>query len=642
MAFFQRYLLDLWNTDHLLLAVFLGAAIWVRIANLGEQSLWLDETVHIIQAKNFIQNGALDTGGDRNGILFSVLLVPIFKTLGYAVENARMISVLFGLGSLVLIYRIANRLFSPPVGLIAFMLATFSPYLIFWSKMARNYAIFTFFCLLFILQILDLTSRKEKGSFSFGKMSLLILTVIAGFLSHYLMILFVACGAVWLFALNGNEISIWIKSNLRITALSVLAVAMLGVVAFSFLAVNKELLAWTLPNWSHLRALYGEAPWYSLSVYVDVLIHDWKFLWVFAVIGLLHLAFKKQVRVTAFFLCCFVLPFLLLSFVFREPTAARYLIFIYPFFLVIAAFGLSQVGIYLQQKVNKVFKPLDLTLAISTLLLLPLFPLKNLKSVVEFSFSESNKPDARIIECVFSDWKQACDYLKSRLQQNDVVMATLPQIASVYFEGEDVLSFRQLYLDHKQKKYVPYAPANPAKNSAQTMQDLLRTVKTNKRGWLMADFYLEAVMTDPAARRFVFQNFHFYPEATTDGSVMLFGWDNEKPVPQNQNMILQVGRNDKVSSRELTFQLPKELMSKAVVQMRYRTQFVESEAEATIEVNGIRVSMPVSSKQNELQLLEIPTRTLRPGQNVFKFLYDGAAQSEKFKGYVVCYLEFVP
>ncbi|MCW5923538.1 MAG: hypothetical protein KIS77_14435 [Saprospiraceae bacterium] len=154
---------------------------------------------------------------------------------------------------------------------------------------------------------------------------------------------------------------------------------------------------------------------------------------------------------------------------------------------------------------------------------------------------------------------------------------------------------------------------------------------------------MEGVMTDPSARRFVFQNFHFFPEASDDGSVMLFGWDNERFImPRHQNIIIQVGRNDQASSRELTFQIPNEMMQRPFFQMRYRTQFVESESEAAIEINGYRFPLTVSNQNSEPQLLEIPIKALRRGQNVFKFLYNENSRAEKFKGYIIYYLEFVP
>lgn len=169
MTFFRHFSSYFRNIEGWLLIPLLGVAFWLRITHLGEQTLWLDETVHLIQAKNFLQNDNLLGGSDRNGILFTVLLAPVFSTFGVTVEGARWLSVAFGFGSLVLIYRISNRLFSTPIGLIALALAAFSPYLVFWSKMARNYSILVFFCLLFIVQILDLTGKDGKARLSLGK-----------------------------------------------------------------------------------------------------------------------------------------------------------------------------------------------------------------------------------------------------------------------------------------------------------------------------------------------------------------------------------------------------------------------------------------------------------------------------------------
>ncbi len=623
----------------------LGIAFFLRISNLSVQSLWLDETVHLIQARVFLQSGNLQTGGDNNGILFTMLLIPVLKVFGIVVENARIVSVIFGLGSLVLIYVIAKKLFSPSVGLIALTLAVFSPYIVFWSKIARNYSIFLFFCLLAAIQIIDLVRQDgKKNTPLFAKISLLLLTLAAGFASHYLMLLFVVAAVVWLLVLKKNQIIGLMKSNLKIVAAGMATMVIILAGIFWLLSKNQNLLAWVLPDLRHLREIYSQAPFYSLATYANILLHDWNFLIAFGALGLFLLFRGKQFEVLTFFICFSIVPFLMLSFIFREPTAARYLIFVYPFFLIIAAFGVCQAGLFLEQKAKRFFiapKPYLGTI-ISALLLLPMFPLKNLQSVHAFSFSEEQKPDNRIIECVFSNWKQPCDYLKTRLQQNDVVMATLPQVASVYLNRSDIVSFRQLHLDPVQKKYVPNQPDISGKNSALTVQDLVRTVQKNKRGWFLADFYLESVMTDPAARNFVFQNFHFYPEASVDGDVTLFGWDKDLLAPKYQNMILQVGRGEKPYSRDLTFQVPEALLRKSSIQMRYRTKFVEHAGEAFFEINSVRLPLAVSSQNSEIQSLDIPINALRRGQNVFRFSYIGSPELEKLKGYVLYYLEFVP
>ncbi len=622
------------------------SALLLRVWHLGEQTIWLDETVHLLQAKNFLRTGHLLAGNDNNGLFFTVLLVPIFKLFGISVESARLVSMGFGLGSVALIYLIAKRLFSAPVGVIALTLAAFSPYLIFWSKMARNYSIFLFFVLLATFQIINLTNAKheERSRISLPKGALLLLTFVAGFFSHYLMLLFISTIFIWLLILNRNRIVALVKNNYKIGTITAISIVVLLAAAFWFLAGNQELLAWAIPDGQHLKKLYGEAPWYSFSTYSNVLLHDWPYLPIFMILGLMALYVKKQFTALSFFLCCFVFPFLLLSFIFREPTAARYLIFIYPFYLMLAAYGLYELGILIQQRARRFFnapKP-AIALVISAVLLLPMFPFKNLQSVFKFSFSATNQPDSRIIECVFSDWKSTCDALKNHLQPADVVLATLPQIASVYLGRSDVGPFRQLHLDLHQKKYVPNAPDAARKSSAQTTSDLVRTVQTNNRGWLLADFYLESVMTDPAARNFVFQHLHFYPEASVDGSVLLFGWDKATPEPLHQNMILQIGRGDQPFSRDLTFQVPNELLQKSSIQMRYRTKFVETAGEAALEINGFRFPLAVSGQNDDLQSITLPITALRRGQNVFRFSYAAYPAQEQFKGYVLYYLEFVP
>ncbi len=126
--------------------LFLGFIM--RVINLDALSLWIDEFVHVIRARDFNAGTGPLLTDDNNGILLTVVLLPFFKLFGATAFWARFPSVLFGVGTIYLMYRLGERLFNRYVGLMAAFAGTFSLYLMFWSRVGRNYAIFAFFFLL--------------------------------------------------------------------------------------------------------------------------------------------------------------------------------------------------------------------------------------------------------------------------------------------------------------------------------------------------------------------------------------------------------------------------------------------------------------------------------------------------------------
>ncbi len=137
----------------------------LRILNLDALSLWVDEFVHVNRADNYLNGTGTLFTEDNNGILYTMFLLPLFKVLGSTAFIARLPSVLFGVGMIYLTYRIAARLFNQYIGVLSAFGVTFSIYLIFWSRIGRNYAIFEFFYLFFFWLFLKVFEGRE-GSLS--------------------------------------------------------------------------------------------------------------------------------------------------------------------------------------------------------------------------------------------------------------------------------------------------------------------------------------------------------------------------------------------------------------------------------------------------------------------------------------------
>jgi len=166
----------------------LGAAL--RFWNLGAESFWHDES----WTWGLIQGGPGDlvrrlAHFDAHPPLY-FLLVQAWSLLGGSDAWLRALSVLFGLATIPLLYRLAARVAGPNAGLTAAALLTLSPYHVYYSREARSYALLVLLCVLSLDLLLDLAaSPNRKKWIAFAAASAAIL------LTHYMGAFFLAAEA---------------------------------------------------------------------------------------------------------------------------------------------------------------------------------------------------------------------------------------------------------------------------------------------------------------------------------------------------------------------------------------------------------------------------------------------------------------
>jgi mannosyltransferase len=132
---------------------FLGAAIIIgaglRVYHLGTQSLWLDEAYSVDMAKQSFLSVItyLDPNNTNQLPLYNTLL-HFWMNLGHDEFTLRLLSTIFAVGSIPVLYWLGCRLVSKRTGLIGAILLAVSPFDILWSQNARVYTIVVFFSLL--------------------------------------------------------------------------------------------------------------------------------------------------------------------------------------------------------------------------------------------------------------------------------------------------------------------------------------------------------------------------------------------------------------------------------------------------------------------------------------------------------------
>jgi len=123
-----------------LLAI-IALGILLRIYDLSGESMWLDETVSVRLAHKGFSAIVKNRAANFHPPLYFLLLriwVPLF---GDSESGTRSLSVLFGVASIYMLYRLASLWFDPEVGLFASLVLAASPFHIQYSQEARGYSL---------------------------------------------------------------------------------------------------------------------------------------------------------------------------------------------------------------------------------------------------------------------------------------------------------------------------------------------------------------------------------------------------------------------------------------------------------------------------------------------------------------------
>jgi 4-amino-4-deoxy-L-arabinose transferase-like glycosyltransferase len=118
-------------------------AFGVRLYNLTYHSLWFDEAISVYWARQAIPR-ILEVGftlvEDRLPPLYYLLLKSWTAGAGFSESGLRLLSVLLGVLLIPVITRVALILFNQRVALMAALLASINPFLIWYAQEARMYA----------------------------------------------------------------------------------------------------------------------------------------------------------------------------------------------------------------------------------------------------------------------------------------------------------------------------------------------------------------------------------------------------------------------------------------------------------------------------------------------------------------------
>ncbi|WP_319482742.1 glycosyltransferase family 39 protein [uncultured Draconibacterium sp.] len=651
-----------------IVAFFSIGFIVAGVYRIGFLSYWIDEAFFYSRAVNFLNYGdSLFVGYDNNGVIFAVILAGVFKIFGHSDEIGRITSLIIGSTSIWLIFYLARRLFNVKTAVYSVALFSLSLFTLFLSRLCRYFTILEVTQLLLLINFLlafePVTQKKYWPAF-FKRNNLspiflllfpftLMLALLGGQLNAFSIFGF-AFYFILMYFLNIRSIGFhFFSSKYGILFLLSLFFYLILIVPFFQNKILKPVFSLLnndtaydlfMPNMDFIKNTFSskEELFKVAKVYLGVPLNDYKILPYVGFAGIIT-AFFIDKKTGAFILSCMVLPLFLMSFIYREYIHPRYLIFLYPLILITFAgfifFLIRKIKIILKiRKGNNLFFTI---LPLSLIFLAA--PIKETNDVLNI------KTHGRVIKKelfygVFANWRDALNEVKNSFGNNDIILATDIGLAEHYLDDNyNIIRFRQRHYDAAKRAYVGnnYDDSTP---NAYTTKALIELVKNTKsKVWLVGDFYLYNVMTDPKARQFIEQNFKYYHNITADGDITLWCYDPAQKI-KPAAFVIDIGKKlsfHKLLSKPLKITLKKGFSNYKNAIITIDQEAIDFDREAVIIINGkYRIFIPPGKERTRQEVtFNIESNHFKEGGNTIQFGYSPKNKAERSQdtnqGYVV-------
>jgi len=395
----------------ILIAITLFGA-YLRVHNLGTQSIWLDEAAsYYMSHGNSVSGVWANTIADRHPPLHFLILhfVSIFSSSEFML---RFPSAVFGIFTIPVIYKIGESLFGKKEGLISAFILSISSIHIFYSQEARMYSQMVLFSIA-SLYFLYRAYKENKNWLWAG----FVVSASLGFYSFYYTI-FVLIPEILFYGI------IQLKDSFRSRRIVISDVKNVRSFVFSmfvFLILVSPVL---MPFISQSLSRISEVPTWGMGQSSDFIIiilkqystytnTSYVFLLLF-IIGFIASIFNKSQREQAILLgLMFTIPFMA-SYVLaaKMPFSPRYLLFILPIYILSISRGITGIANFMYQipssgidksKTSRVALMLIITCLIALLCLQPL----------SSYYSTPQKNDWRAVSNYFHDVTNPGDVIVS-------------------------------------------------------------------------------------------------------------------------------------------------------------------------------------------------------------------------------------
>ncbi|MCG9127808.1 glycosyltransferase family 39 protein [Candidatus Poribacteria bacterium] len=395
----------------LIIIVIIGA--FLRFWKLGIWSFWIDEVLTVLDSKDISLSSSPINPIPYLAAKFSAYISNQFLFIFSVSEEwkFRLIFCIAGILSILVIYKLGERLYEKKVGILAALFVSLSNWHIFWSQNTRSY----------ILTFLFAALTAWFFYRSFEKDSLLLtlcalFTCLCLILSHLLSVVIVPALAIFSLSLILEE-----RNRKRIINLLIF---FLPFTIPIFLLLVPQIRNHLFSGWGHNE--WGRSPIYIILTMVQGVSVP------IAITAFISGFIRPKDRPTRFLLFLAGIPLILLIIASQFQNVAGY----YLFWSTSAYFILSAVVCIQLWGVIGNNKSILLRSLLPILLIAGLFS----QDYLYFRYENGGRPK----------WKQAFNHLKLEKTDNDIVVLSEPRMGDFYLSEMENVYIGELMDDREE------------------------------------------------------------------------------------------------------------------------------------------------------------------------------------------------
>lgn len=494
------------------LCLLIVTGFYLRLSNLGNSSFWVDELITSYAAIGILQHGApvLPSGTLYTRSIFNTSLIALsFKIFGISEFSARIVSVVFGTLTILLVYLMGVKVANKRVGLLAALLITFSTWEIVWSRQARMYTEFQFFYLLTVYLFYLGLDKKDIRILLIS-----VISFIGAYLDHVLALAFLPVVLVYLIYSK--------RGKLKNRDLMYGSLVFLGLASVVMIFAGNKII----------NLIFQNVPvWGQRQIYYYALLPNLNLLFILVLIGIIISIILIKFRViknktnNIYILLNFFIPFLILSIYAWKDS--RYALFIFPFLVLLASNAidlyivqnvisedvLSRISSIVKQKIGFLRSIKFAILFIMVLLLI----VQMISSIDAFYISQKD------VQGITQNWKKGSEYIKTRFVEDEKVLTTVP-LATLYYLGDAGYYLRQFEYQgiiNNKGELVDFYTGTRILNTYESFMEVVR----DSKGWAIVDYRIDWYYTDPRVRDYIRNNMTFHPDGSDD-TINVYSWNN--------------------------------------------------------------------------------------------------------------------
>lgn len=255
-----------------------------RLYNLGAESFWFDEvvTIHLLpqDLTMFIKQVTTDSTYTRNIVYYTI---AYFWMLPFEITEVsiRLLSVIFGVLSIIMVYIVGKNLFDEKIGIISSFLMAISEFQIHYSQEARFYSLFVLLTLLSMHYYILAFRNNTRRYWIIGA----LINVVLFYTHSYAIFIFATQYIHYLINLRKNisSFSKWFPGQLPLLILVTLSTVPMITKTDVSVGFGSG-LAWILPP--SMLELMRTVVSYIIPRQHN---HSWDFVWVRMGLGIIFL-----------------------------------------------------------------------------------------------------------------------------------------------------------------------------------------------------------------------------------------------------------------------------------------------------------------------------------------------------------------